>query len=330
MESRRFVVSRAEGGQAVAEVVRLRLDLPRPAARRLVRDGRVTVQGTAWTDPARPVAPGQKVEVRHEDGPRAQVAGPAVAGKPGGPTMVYMDDDIVVVDKPPGLTTMRHAEEAAEFGERARYLPSTMADLLGPRLGRGPDGRVRRPLAVHRLDKETSGLVVFALNPEAASRLGQQFRDHTIERKYLALVRGQAQDGRIESRLVRDRGDGRRGSRPGLKEGRQAVTHVRVVERLGDFGLVECRLETGRTHQVRIHLGESGTPLCGERLYDRPVHGAARPDTSGAGRVMLHAETLGFDHPRTGKRMTFHSPPPQDMADLLATLRLWAGGPRSG
>jgi 23S rRNA pseudouridine1911/1915/1917 synthase len=171
---------------------------------------------------------------------------------------------------------------------------------------------------VHRIDKETSGLVVLARTAEAESKLGKQFRAHTIGRRYLALVRGQAKDARIESHLVADRGDGRRGSG---KDGQLAVTHVRVVERLGDFSLVECELETGRTHQVRIHLGEAGIPLCGERLYDRPPHGRPLPDASGANRPMLHAAYLALDHPATGKRMEWHSKLPRDMAELMKRLK---------
>src|SRR5437016_14202890 len=131
-----------------------------------------------------------------------------------------------------------------------------------------------------------------------------QFRAHSTERLYLAVVRGKARAGRIESWLVRDRGDGRRGSSPTPGEGQRAVTHVRVVEELGDYTLVECRLETGRTHQVRIHLGENGTPLCGEHVYDRPLHGKPiLPDRSRMTRIALHAATLGFTHPRTGQKM---------------------------
>jgi 23S rRNA pseudouridine1911/1915/1917 synthase len=175
--------------------------------------------------------------------------------------------------------------------------------------------------AVHRLDKDTSGLVVFARTPEAERHLGIQFRRHTIERRYLAVVRGRATDQRLESYLVPDRGDGRRGSAEPSK-GKHAVTHVHVLEDLGDFTLVECRLETGRTHQVRIHLGESGTPLCGERIYDRPLHG--RPllaDTTTFPRPALHAARLGFEHPATGKHMAWQSPLPADMADLVKQLR---------
>jgi 23S rRNA pseudouridine1911/1915/1917 synthase len=232
----------------------------------------------------------------------------------------FADAHVVVVEKPAGLTTMRHSHEAAEFGERGRrFLPKTLEDLL-PDLLPKEKGKAARVIAVHRLDKETSGLVVFARTAEAARHLGKQMRAHTAERRYLAIVRGSAKDATIETWFVRDRGDGRRGSGK-EKEGQQAITHVRVVELLGDFSLVECRLETGRTHQVRIHLGEMGTPLCAERIYDRPLNGKPLPDGSGAKRIALHAATLDFGHPATGRRMHWTSKLPRDMKDLLERLR---------
>ncbi len=234
--------------------------------------------------------------------------------------IIYEDDAIVVVNKPAGLTTMRHAQEVAEFGWRARrYLPKTLADYLPEMLGR-PDLPLR---AVHRIDRDTSGLVVFARTPPAAEHLIRQFRRHSVDRRYLALTRGVPSVARIESVLVRDRGDGRRGSTQDVHVpgGQRAITHVQIREVLGNFALVECRLETGRTHQVRIHLGESGTPLCGERVYDRPIHGSPLPDDSGAARPMLHATRLGLDHPETGERMTWEVPPPADFATLLHSLK---------
>ena len=282
------------------------------------------------------------------------------------PVIRYVDAQVVVVEKPAGLTTMRHAEEVAEFGRRAlRFLPPTLADILPDlltehekqrRLGkrnRASPGRGNkspaRPFspspprsylrAVHRLDKETSGLVVFARTRRAEQHLGLQFRAHSIERRYLAVVRGHARPGKIESWLVRDRGDGRRGSAPRgrqsshqeenrparrdeqNKAAQRAVTHVRIMENLGDFTLVECRLETGRTHQVRIHLGEADTPICGERIYDRPLHGKPLSDSSQAPRLALHAARLDFDHPATGRRMTFSSAFPTDLAEWLERIR---------
>lgn len=236
--------------------------------------------------------------------------------------VVYADSQVVVVDKPAGLTTMRHPHETAAFGARARrYLPPTLADMLPGMLAgkqKSGGGRLR---AVHRLDRDTSGLVVFARTPQAERHLGQQFREHSVGRRYLAVVRGRAESTRIESHLIPDRGDGRRGSstRPG--EGKRAVTHVRALESLGDFTLVECQLETGRTHQVRIHLGEAGTPLCGERIYDRPPHGAPLPDKSGAPRLALHAAHLSFRHPQSGKQLSWTSPLPADLRALVNRLR---------
>jgi 23S rRNA pseudouridine1911/1915/1917 synthase len=253
------------------------------------------------------------------------------------PIIRYADPHIVVVDKPAGLTTMRHAREAAEFGRRARrYLPATLADLLPALLARRKGAQAQRSSskrpgpsrsrfgsvrAVHRLDKDTSGLVVFARNSNAERQLGKQFRSHTIERRYVALVRGRAKPGLIESFLIEDRGDGRRGSASEPGQGKRTVTHVKIIEELGDYTLVECRLETGRTHQVRIHLGEQATPICGERIYDRPLHGKPLPDGSGARRLALHASRLGFHHPATGKRMIWHSPLPNDLQEILKRLR---------
>lgn len=237
------------------------------------------------------------------------------------PLIRYVDDQIVVVDKPSGLTTMRHGYEERQFGPRAqRFLPPTLADRL-PRLLQAKTGRWTKVIAVHRLDRDTSGLVIFALRPKAGQELSRQFREHTVSRRYLAIVRGRAEPRKIESWLVPDRGDGRRGSGRQSGEGKRAVTHVSVVEELGDFTLVECRLETGRTHQVRIHLGEQGWPICGERVYDRPLHGKPLPDTSQSPRLALHAATLGVTHPVTGARMHWQSPLPKTLADLVRKLR---------
>ncbi len=230
--------------------------------------------------------------------------------------ILFSDDAVVVVNKPAGVTTVRSAEDREEFGDGKRFLPKTLADQLPAALG-APDKPV---VAVHRLDRDTTGVLVFARTKLIGQKLMVQFRRHTADRRYLALVRGEPQSGRIESTLVPDRGDGRRGSGTGDEE-RKAVTHVKVLERFPGFALVECRLETGRTHQVRIHLGEAGNPLCGETVYDRPVNGQPLPDGSGAVRPMLHAAELGFTHPASSERMTFAVPPPPDFAALLAKLR---------
>jgi 23S rRNA pseudouridine1911/1915/1917 synthase len=318
-----FVVGRRDADQTVAAFLRARLSLPWSKVKRLVETGQVRVAGQKVTDPAHRLKLGKYVEVASPTAPTAPTVqkpsraklkeSPKYVGPM--PVLVYSDDTIAVVDKPPGLTTMRHAEEAAEFGERGKkYLPTTLADLLPAMLGR-PGKAVR---AVHRIDRDTSGLVVFARTNPAEEHLTEQFKAHTVERRYLAMVRGKPKAGVIESLLVRDRGDGRRGNGEG---GQRAVTHVKVLEQFGDFALVECRLETGRTHQVRIHLGEAGWPLCGERVYDRPLNGPPIPDASGAKRPMLHAARLGLTHPTTGERMVWDSAPAADFKESLARLK---------
>jgi 23S rRNA pseudouridine1911/1915/1917 synthase len=330
---RTFTVDRAAAGRALADWLRPLLSLDRPAAVRLVRGRQVLIGGVPCLDPQRRLRRGERIEVLPrpaarsgrvkppgpKPAPVARYAGPA-------PVVRFVDSHVVLVDKPAGLTTMRHAEEAQEHGHRAqRFLPATLQDVLPGLLPAGRNGKAPIVRAVHRLDKETSGLVVFARTPEAEGHLGKQFRAHTTERIYLALIRGKAKNARIESWLVRDRGDGRRGTGTEPGAGQRAVTHVRVVEALGDFTLVECQLETGRTHQVRIHLGEAGTPLCGERVYDRPLNGRPVPDRSGAERIMLHAAVLGFEHPTTGERVRWKAALPKDMGDVLHRLRRASG-----
>jgi 23S rRNA pseudouridine1911/1915/1917 synthase len=293
-----------------------------------IASGAIEVKGPpGGKAPAKPKPEGEKPRSERrraaEEGQRpASAPLPDVAGDV---EVVYSDDLIVVANKPAGLTTMRHRAEAAEFGRGKRFLPKTLADILPALLG-APN----RPVtAVHRIDRDTSGLVVFARTSEAAAHLTAQFRKHTTDRRYLALTRGAPPAGRIESVFARDRGDGRRGSRDDStagEDGRRAVTHATVLEEMGTFALVECRLETGRTHQVRIHLGEAGTPLCGERVYDRAAGQRPVPDGSGADRPMLHAVRLGVAHPESGRRMTWEAPPPADFARLLERLRRNADG----
>lgn len=326
MSSAPFIVTSSERGQTLAAILKKRLDQSWSQVRKLIEQRRVRVNGQTCADPSRRLQLNQRIDLWTESrrSARPQKQAPAISQAKArisrhdeAPRLVHLDEAIVVVEKPPGLTTMRHAEEAEEFGSRGRkFLPSTLADSLPKLIG---DSRPVR--AVHRLDKETSGLVVFARDPEAERNLGKQFRAHAISRKYLALVRGVPPAGRIESWLIRDRGDGRRGSSGESGSGQHAVTRVEVVERLGNFALVECRLETGRTHQVRIHLGECGTPLCGETVYDRPLHGRPIPDGSNAPRIALHAASLGLRHPVTDQWIEWQSPLPDDMAELLQRLR---------
>jgi len=320
-------VTAADRGQTLAAFLRARLDNASwSRVQKLVRGRHVLVHGNLCTDVARRLKEGEVVkvlEVAAAPLPRADDV-----------RVVHVDDDVVVVDKPPGLTTTRHHEEASWPAKRRQMQP-TLEELVPDAIARHlaaraagrprPGGKAARrrvpPVrAVHRIDRETSGLVVFARNVPAGRILAEQFRLHTTHRRYLALVTGRMGAGTIRSHLLRDRGDGRRGSVEG-EEGKLAVTHVAPVEHFGDaYTLMECRLETGRTHQIRIHMTESGHPLCGERVYF-PTRRGGPEDHSRAPRVMLHAAELGFVHPVSGAELRFTSPLPADMRQVLAALR---------
>jgi 23S rRNA pseudouridine1911/1915/1917 synthase len=239
----------------------------------------------------------------------------------------------VVVEKPGGIPTVRHPAER-EWPERRKALNPTLEDhvlkAIAGREGRPPRTALPRMRVVQRLDKETSGLLVFARTVVAERGLGKQFHAHTVMRRYLAVVRGYVAPQRITNRLVRDRGDGRRGSTtvPGL--GKEAVTQVEVIERLRGYTLLACRLETGRTHQIRIHLAELGHPICGEKVYNRRPGGPEEADPSGAPRLALHAAELGFTHPVTGEQLHWAMPLPPDLAAFVERLRGRPGKGRAG
>jgi 23S rRNA pseudouridine1911/1915/1917 synthase len=262
--------------------------------RRAVASGKVRLNGAVVTELSAPVTAGDRLEVRMS-APRPR-AGPRLSPN----AIVYVDPHVVVVDKPAGISTVPFSE--SEQGS----LEQLVTELLARR-----EKRRAAPLGiVHRLDKETSGLLVFARTLAAKRALKQQFRVHSVHRRYLAIARGSVAGRTLSSRLVRDRGDGRRGSTDNPKLGRLAITHVRPIEQLAGATLIECTLETGRTHQIRIHLAEAGHPLLGERVY--------APGDGAAPRLMLHAAELGFTHPTTGRRIELRSEPPPDFLEAQA------------
>jgi 23S rRNA pseudouridine1911/1915/1917 synthase len=178
---------------------------------------------------------------------------------------------------------------------------------------------------VHRLDRDTSGVVLFTRTADAKRKLAVQFRDHTIERIYHAIAQGSVPEVRIETDLVMDRGDGLRGSHGHYRrakgalpsDAKHSITFVKPIEALRGATLVECKLATGRQHQIRIHLSELGHPIVGERVYIRDYAG---PKIE-APRAMLHARTLGFMHPRNGKRLSFEREAPADFLEMAGSLR---------
>lgn len=267
--------------------------------RRLVRTGKIFVDGSARLDPSEQVAAGAELELR-PNAPRATRT-PALPKS----RILHLDAHVVVVEKPPGVSTVPYDEN-----ERGT-LDQLVMETISQRGRRAPLG------IVHRIDKETSGVVVFARTVAAKQALKNQFRFHSVGRRYMAIAHGSVRSVSIESRLVKDRGDGRRGSTDDQELGREAITHVTLVEKLRGASLVECRLETGRTHQIRIHLAERGHPLLGERVYSKSYRGELLP----APRLMLHARQLSFDHPQTGQRLEFERPLPADMLAVLDGLR---------
>ncbi len=229
--------------------------------------------------------------------------------------VLFEDEHLVVVDKASGMVV--HPAPGHSSG--------TLVNAL---LGRGQladVGDALRPGIVHRLDRDTSGVMVATKTSVAQAALARQFADHSVKRRYLVLVSG---------RLARVRGtaDTLHGRHPHhrkrfstrVKRGRRAVTHWRVLERLDGVTLVEARLETGRTHQVRVHFADMGHPVLGDQLYARlPSHEAARAQARAMGRQALHARLLGFEHPVTGEALLFETPPP---ADMRAAMDALAGG----
>jgi 23S rRNA pseudouridine1911/1915/1917 synthase len=266
-------------------------------------------------DPARRLKDGEIVELTER---------PAAAPHQAETVIIrYLDEHIVVAEKPSGMNTVRHPTERA-WSQRRKALSPALEDIV-PKLiahqeGRSRKGKLPRLRVVQRLDKDTSGLVVFARTVTAERVLGKQFHRHTVVRRYLSIVPGFVPSQTVRSRLVRDRGDGRRGSGGSPGQGKEAVTHLEVVKRLPGCTLLSCRLETGRTHQIRIHLAELGHPICGEKVYNRRPGQPSIPDSSGAPRLALHATELGFAHPATGENMHWTMPLPADLQGFLEKL----------
>jgi 23S rRNA pseudouridine1911/1915/1917 synthase len=317
MTSQTFTVAAGQAGLTLAAF--LRRHLPGQSwsqVRRLLEIRRVRVGGELDFDPARRLKEGETVELLDRPAPKPP--------RQEAVTLRYLDPHVVVVEKPSGVATVRHPLER-HWNERRKALSPTLEDLVPPliaqeegRPGKGPLPRLR---VVHRLDKGTSGLVVFARRVAAEQGLGKQFKAHTVLRRYLAVVPGLVTGQTIVSRLVRDRGDGRRGSTTLPGTGKEAITHLEVVERLPAYTLLSCRLETGRTHQIRIHLAELGHPVCGEKVYNRKPGEPAEPDRSGAPRLALHAAELGFVHPVTGESLHWTMPLPRDLHQFVDRLR---------
>jgi 23S rRNA pseudouridine1911/1915/1917 synthase len=302
----------ATGGQRLDKALADASGLSRERVKALLGEGRVLLGGKAAHQASAKLPEGVTFEIRVPE------AAPSEAQAQDIPlTIVFEDEHLIVIDKPAGLVVH----------PAAGNLDGTLVNALlhhckGQLSG---IGGVVRPGIVHRIDKETSGLLVVAKTDKAHEGLAKQFADHSIERAYLAIVAGLPvpASGTVRSHIGRSDKDRKKMAvlHEENKRGKHAVTHYRLLEALAGASLVECRLETGRTHQVRVHMSSIGHPLLGDPVYGR-APSRFRPILNQLhfARQALHAAVLGFIHPVTGAALRFESTLPADMAGLLVEL----------
>lgn len=298
-------------GQRLDAAVRKLFEFTWNKARKVVEGGKISVEGEVVADGATPVKEGETI-LFLPDAPR-----PKGEHSFDPRCVVFKDRHVLVANKPAGILTVPW--ERGDKGSFDQQVRGYLAKDAGGSSSRR--GALPALMVVHRLDRGTSGLLVFARTWLAKEGLAQQLRDHSMERVYLALVHGAAQSKRIVSHILENRGDGIRGSsetspHPKVRKsqkGKRAVTNVELVRDLNGASLVSCRLETGRTNQIRIHMSEDGHPLIGERVYMRNYTGEKIP----AERLMLHAARLSFVHPATSEKVSFEAQLPEPFERII-------------
>ena len=303
------VSGEADGWRLDRALTEALADLSRERVKALISSGQVTAaDGTPVRDPARKAIGGQRFAVA--------IPTPAPAHNEAQDiplTVVFEDDHLIVIDKPAGLVV--HPAAGNPDGTLVNALLHHCAGRLSG------IGGVARPGIVHRIDKGTSGLMVAAKNDRAHEGLAKQFAAHSIDRRYRAIVAGRPNPpaGSIDAPLARSPANRKKVAV--VTSGKRAVTHYRTLQPLREAALVECRLETGRTHQVRVHMTSIGNPLLGDPVYGRtkPAH---RPllETLRFRRQALHAAHLGFIHPVKSNALSFDSELPADMQELFTAL----------
>jgi 23S rRNA pseudouridine1911/1915/1917 synthase len=309
MGGSQIITGTLTGGQRLDKALAEASGLSRERVKGLIAEGAVSVHGTTVSQASGKAVEG--VEFSIEVPP---VAEPEAKAQEIPLEVVFEDEHLIVVDKPAGLVV--HPAAGNPDGTLVNALLHHCAGRLSG------IGGTARPGIVHRIDKDTSGLLVVAKSDAAHEGLAKQFADHSIERVYLAVVNGHPspREGAIRGRIGRS--DANRKKMAVLPEssqrGKNATTHYKTLELLDDCALVECRLETGRTHQVRVHLASIGHALVGD-----PVYGRANPrlrtvlKSLDFRRQALHAAVLGFAHPVTGDKLRFASDLPRDMRELI-------------
>jgi 23S rRNA pseudouridine1911/1915/1917 synthase len=287
-------------------------ELTRAAVQRLIEDGDVLLNGIVQKSSYK-VSEGEEISVTiPPPEPSTAIAEEMQLD------ILYEDKDLIVINKPAGMTV--HPGAGVNSGTLVNGLLGHCSDLSGI-------GGEIRPGIVHRIDKDTTGILVVAKNDATHEGLAAQFRAHSVKRVYFALVFGspRTDKGRVESVIGRHPVDRKRMS-GSAKHGRNAVTHWKVLARFPEVTLLKLRLETGRTHQIRVHMSESGHPLVGDPVYGGTARAAGlkspefRSMVKRFGRQALHAKTLGFRHPATGEYIEFDSELPEDMQTLLDYL----------
>jgi len=310
MASERVTVVESEIGERLDRVLAAHLGaLSRSRLKRLVEAGQVSLEGAPVTDPSLRVRRGQSFAVEL---PAPVADRPVPQAMP--LTILFEDAHLLVLDKPAGLVV--HPAP----GNPDRTLVNALLAHCGESLA--GIGGVRRPGIVHRLDKDTSGIMVVAKTELAHRALSRAFATRDLTRSYLALVRGvpHPREGAIETRIGRSKAN-RKKMAVVARGGKAAVTRYRVLRSFGlAAALVECRLATGRTHQIRVHLTAKGHPLIGDPVYGRAGGAALPPAARSFPRQALHANRLAFTHPATGETLSFSSDLPSDMRDLIAVL----------
>jgi 23S rRNA pseudouridine1911/1915/1917 synthase len=309
----------AAGGERLDKALSLASGLSRERIKALLGDGRVSLGGKPVEQASLKPAAGTAFEIRVPAALPAEAQAQDIALN-----IVFEDEHLVVVDKPAGLVV--HPAAGNLDGTLVNALLHHCASNGGG--GLSGIGGVARPGIVHRIDKDTSGLLVVAKSDTAHEGLARQFADHSLERAYLALVNGRPlrPAGTVTGAIARSVTNRKKMELVAAKDlgrrGKHAVTHYKTLEMFPDAALVECRLETGRTHQVRVHLASIGHALLGDPAYGRDTK-RIRPLLSKLhfARQALHAAVLGFIHPVSGEPMRFESPLPVDMRELLIELR---------